>query len=144
MSKLCRALIDTITTPRIAAAADTMTSLDHRARASCMIKAPTIASRGDLQRCGLIPASRHVCSVLLPELLNLRLQFLTGNRGRDDHRFDREGNGIGVQNALWRVKLRKLCKRKKREQFRSRSKTHLHFNSTWMTSNGFLLAFSGR
>ena len=27
----------------------------------------------------------NACSVLLPELLNHRLQFLTGSRGRDDH-----------------------------------------------------------
>jgi hypothetical protein len=47
-------------------------------------------------------------------------------------------------DALSCVKVRKSRKRKKREQFRSRSKTHLHFNSTWITSKDFLLVFSGR
>jgi len=42
------------------------------------------------------------------------------------------------------VKVRMSRKRKEREQFRSRSKTYLHFNSTWITSNDFLLVFSGR
>ena len=47
-------------------------------------------------------------------------------------------------DALWRVKVRKSCKRKRREQVHSRSKTYLHFNSTWITSKDFLLVFSGR
>ncbi len=39
----CRPLVETMTSPRIETPVETITSVDHLARAHCMIIAPTIA-----------------------------------------------------------------------------------------------------